>query len=239
VPTRFTAGKPKSLDELPDPLGIIKLMKPPPYEPPIPIQFFPAPGPKASAPGKNPLPSDMNRVAHGGDPKLPKAAQPKAVPLPGIRDLDPGKRGERVAAAPAPAPQPQGAPEGSEAKSVPSDLLALARPKGSEAGAANALPKLKGIPQAALEGLTADEARRAATKGGESGDEGGGYEREGGFVDSGPLSFDTVGYDWGNYAAEMIRKIKRNWDVPGLAHYGIKGRLTIRFFILKDGRVEL
>ena len=36
----------------------------------------------------------------------------------------------------------------------------------------------------------------------------------------------------------MIRKIKRNWDVPALARYGVKGRLTIRFFILKDGRVE-
>jgi len=57
-------------------------------------------------------------------------------------------------------------------------------------------------------------------------------------VDSGPLSFDTVGYDWGAYAAEMIRKIKRNWDVPALARYGVKGRLTIRFYILKDGRVD-
>ncbi len=57
-------------------------------------------------------------------------------------------------------------------------------------------------------------------------------------MDSGPLSFDTVGYDWGAYAAEMIRKIKRNWDVPALARYGVKGRLTIRFYILKDGRVE-
>ena len=44
--------------------------------------------------------------------------------------------------------------------------------------------------------------------------------------------------DWGNYAAEMIRKIKRNWDVPALARYGVKGRLTIRFFIMKDGHVE-
>src|SRR5258706_2391436 len=236
VPARFTTGKPKSLDELPDPLGIIKLMKPPPYEPPIRIQFFPAPGPAAKAPGKNPLPSDLNRVAHGGDAKLPKAAQPKAVPLPGIRDLDPGTRGERAAAAPAAPPQPQGAREGAEAQPAPSDAFSLNRPKGAEDG--STLPKLKGIPQDALAGLTADEAKRAAQSVGESGDEGGGYEREGGFVDSGPLSFDTVGYDGGAYAAEMIRRIKRHWDVPGLAHYGIKGRVTIRFFILKDGRVE-
>ena len=53
-----------------------------------------------------------------------------------------------------------------------------------------------------------------------------------------PLSFDTKGYEWGPYAAEMIRKIKRNWEIPKLAHYGLKGRLVVRFFILKDGRVE-
>ncbi|MFI5119448.1 MAG: energy transducer TonB, partial [Thermoanaerobaculia bacterium] len=79
---------------------------------------------------------------------------------------------------------------------------------------------------------------RWAAQSGGGGEEGGGFEREGGFVDSGPLSFDTVGYDWGAYAAEMIRRIKRNWDVPALARYGVKGRITIRFYILKDGRVE-
>jgi len=36
----------------------------------------------------------------------------------------------------------------------------------------------------------------------------------------------------------MLRKIKRNWDVPTLAHYGVKGRLVVRFFILKDGTVD-
>ena len=37
---------------------------------------------------------------------------------------------------------------------------------------------------------------------------------------------------------EMIRKIKRNWEIPKLAHYGLKGRLVIRFYLMKDGRVE-
>jgi len=240
VPSKFQWDRPKNPDEMPDPLGLIKLMKPPPVEPPIPVQFFPAPGPKASAPGKNPLPSDMNRVAHGGDPKLPKAATPKAVPLPGIRELDPGKRGERQAALKPPPAQSQGAPDGvpPDPKAAP-DALTLSRPQGNEGSSPLTLPKLKGLPQAALEGLTAEQASRAAQSAGQSGDEGGGWERDGGFVDSGPISFDTVGYDWGAYAAEMIRKIKRNWDVPSLAHYGIKGRLTIRFYILKDGRVEL
>jgi TonB family protein len=98
--------------------------------------------------------------------------------------------------------------------------------------------QLRGLPSTDLNAMSAQDARRAAQQDGQGGEGGGGTEHDGGFVDSGPLSFDTVGYDWGAYAAEMIRKIKRNWDVPALARYGVKGRLTIRFYILKDGRVE-
>lgn len=36
----------------------------------------------------------------------------------------------------------------------------------------------------------------------------------------------------------MIRKIKRNWEIPKLAHYGLKGRLVVRFYLMRDGRVE-
>ena len=36
----------------------------------------------------------------------------------------------------------------------------------------------------------------------------------------------------------MIRRIKLHWDVPELARLGWKGRVTIRFYIRGDGRVE-
>jgi TonB family protein len=78
------------------------------------------------------------------------------------------------------------------------------------------------------------EAARGAV-GGEGGSPGG--DPEGGFVDSGPISFDTSWYDWGPYAAEMVRRIKLHWDVPDLARLGWKGSLTVRFFILADGTV--
>ena len=55
--------------------------------------------------------------------------------------------------------------------------------------------------------------------------------------DGAPLSFDTKGYDWSVYAAEMIKRIKLHWDVPELARLGWKASLTIRFYILADGRV--
>jgi TonB family protein len=89
-----------------------------------------------------------------------------------------------------------------------------------------------------LNGL--DSAIRDAAKAvGGTGQNGGGFPNpDGGFVDSGPLSFDTKWYDWGPYAEEMVRRIKLHWDIPELARLGWKGRLTIRFFIMADGRVE-
>jgi TonB family protein len=218
-----------------DPLGLQKLMAATPQDPAIPVQLFP--GARAKQPGPKPAPSDMDRQAHGGDRSLPVLPVPKAYPQSGIRDLEAGKRGPAAAAVPAAQP-PQGSPAGEEAKKL-TDLAPRAGafhdpPTAQELATQR---RLLGIQAPDLNAITADAARQAAKSGG-GGDEGGGFERDGGFVDSGPLSFDTVGYDWGAYAAEMIRKIKRNWDVPALARYGVKGRLTIRFFILKDGRVE-
>ncbi|HTS03402.1 MAG TPA: TonB family protein [Thermoanaerobaculia bacterium] len=226
----------RSTENQADPLGIIALMKGTPPDPAIPIQFFPAPGPRAAQPGPKPLPSDMNRQAHGGDQRLPVQPVPKAYPQAGIRDLEAGRPGPSAAAAPKP---PQVA-----------DASAGSRPLGDLApGASMSDPptlterenarRLRGLPPLDLNSISAQDARRAAQQaGGQGGEGGGGYDRDGGFVDSGPLSFDTAGYDWGAYAAEMIRKIKRNWDVPALARYGVKGRLTIRFYINKDGHVD-
>ncbi|MBK9062110.1 MAG: TonB family protein [Acidobacteria bacterium] len=214
----------------PDPLGLLSLMQGTPPDPAIPVQLFP--GPKAAQPGPRPIPSDMNRQAHGGDPKQPVQAMPKAYPQAGIRDMDAGRPG-------APAQPSARPPQGSETGEKLTDLRRGSSlsdpPTPDERANARAL---RGLPPLDLGSISAQDAKRAAQQDGQGGEGGGGYERDGGFVDSGPLSFDTVGYDWGAYAAEMIRKIKRNWDVPALARYGVKGRLTIRFYILKDGRVE-
>ncbi len=217
--------------ERPDPLGLVKLLSAPPPQPRIPIEFFPAPGQAVKEVPKKPvLPSDANRVAHGGDPKLPKAETPNSQATRGIQDTAEGARRPRK-------DPNQWAKEMREVvATTPLEDLRKAGLLQDQSP-----PRLQGIPRGALTDLTADrvsQARKSAAASDGGGEDGAGYEREGGFVDSGPLSFDTAGYDWGAYAAEMIRKIKRNWDVPGLAHYGIKGKLTVRFFILKDGRVE-
>ena len=62
-------------------------------------------------------------------------------------------------------------------------------------------------------------------------------ERKGGQVDVGPLAFDTEWYDWGPYAAEMLRRIRYHWDIPEIAQMGVPGVVRIHFFIERDGRV--
>ena len=236
VTPNYRPGVPKELNDENDPLGIMRLWKPDPTPPPIPLQFFPAPGPKAASPGKNPLLSDMDRKAHGGDPKLPPLSQPKAVAREGIRDLEAGK-GASGGAVPTPPPA-RSAEAGEPSKGEKEkSLMALRQDRSVDSGLKLGA-RLPPPPLASIRPEDYGSSRRGSGAGDDSGDSGAGYEREGGFVDSGALSFDTQGYDWGAYAAEMLRKIKRNWDVPTLAHYGVKGRLVIRFFILKDGTVD-
>ncbi len=234
APLRRSAP-PGELNDANDPLGLLRLWKPDPAPPPIPLQFFPAPGPKAPVAGAN-RPSDLDRQAHGGDPKLPKMTQPRSQAREGIQDLEAGKKAQG-----GPPPQAQaaaGLPKGEQPRSL-TDLRAGQRVYEDS----GYRPPLQGIPSSPIASLRPNDVLRPRDgtrgAGAESGGEGGaGFEHEGGFVDSGPLSFDTKGYDWGAYAAEMLRKIKRNWDVPALARYGIKGRLVVRFFILKDGTVD-
>jgi TonB family protein len=62
-------------------------------------------------------------------------------------------------------------------------------------------------------------------------------DRPGGQVDVGPLTFDTEWYDWGPYAAEMLRRIRYHWGIPEVAQMGVPGVVRIHFFIERDGRV--
>jgi protein TonB len=238
APVRDTAAP--DPDELPpDLLGLNKLWSVSPSQPPIPIQFYPAPGPKVAQARPDARLSDLDRKAGGGDPKFPRADTPKSVANPGIQDFDQGKRGE-------------GRGAGDEARAAAeavrqAEAAAVAAGTGNPGEVAESekgtpvTKGLAGLASSPLKQISATDAARIAAQEGRSGgggDEGGGWESEGGFVDSGPLSFDTKGYEWGPYAAEMIRKIKRNWEIPKLAHFGMKGRLVVRFFLMKDGRVE-
>ena len=200
---------------------------------PIPVIFADAPGQPRPNPKRSPL-SDADRRASGGDPARPKAVSPYAPPSNGVAGLAPGPRAPRASAA---APN-RGARAGAEQQAA----AAQQQPPSEEAKPSEFPNMQRPAPAGprevkALTGL--DTAIREAARGTVGGGEGGAPQGdpEGGFVDSGPISFDTTWYDWGPYAAEMVRRIKLHWDVPELARLGWKGSLTVRFFILADGTV--
>ncbi|MEO8216128.1 MAG: TonB family protein [Acidobacteriota bacterium] len=62
---------------------------------------------------------------------------------------------------------------------------------------------------------------------------------EEGFAENGPISFESQWYNWGDYADAMVRKIRRNWyaNMPSLIRMGVKGVVTIRFTIQRDGSI--
>ena len=190
---------------------------------PIPIIFQDAPGPARPNPKRSPV-SDADRRAGGGDRSRPKADTPFVPPGSGVAGLAPGPKAPRQGSA-AEAERRAAAKE-SQTDQKPSDFPSTARPQTS---GPREVSKLAGLDRAIA------EAARSTTAGGEGGVPA--PNPDGGFVDNGPLSFDTTWYDWGAYAAEMIRRIKLHWDVPELARLGWKGSLTVRFYIMADGTV--
>ena len=198
---------------------------------PIPVIFKDAPGPARPNPKRSPV-SDADRRAGGGDRSRPRADTPFVPPGSGVAGLAPGPKAPRVPGSDVAARQGsaaeadrRAAAEKSETDQKPSDFPSTARPQTS---GPREVSKLAGLDRA-----IAEAARN--TVGGEGGVPA--PNPDGGFVDNGPLSFDTTWYDWGAYAAEMIRRIKLHWDVPELARLGWKGSLSVRFYIMADGTV--
>ena len=205
----------------------------------IPIVFRAAPGPER----ENRKPSDFsdkNRRAGGGDRSKGKSETPFAPVLPGKEGLASGSAPRVAAASRAGARAGQdrsgtsGAPAEKSATSfTPPD--ALRNPSGAAGGSGGAAATGESSRLPNLEAVIKQEAARLAAARGEGG---AGFPNDGGFVDSGPLSFETSWYDWGAYADEMVRRIKLHWDIPKLAELGWKGRLTIHFDIRVDGSVS-
>jgi TonB family protein len=80
----------------------------------------------------------------------------------------------------------------------------------------------------------------ASLGGGQDGPELGQMGGDKGFTaDNGPLSFETQWYDWGEYAQSMVSRIRVNWyaNMPQLIRMGVKGVVTIRFTIHRDGHL--
>ena len=179
--------------------------------------------------------SRKRRNGSAGDRSKPKSESPFIPPSRGIAGLAPGPKAPRVPGSQVPARPGATAQAQRGAAGEPGEKLAERKPSEFPT---DMRPQMGSGPReiSRLAGL--DRAIQEAARGTVGGEGGAPAANEdGGFVDSGPISFDTSWYDWGPYAAEMVRRIKLHWDVPELARLGWKGSLTVRFYILADGRV--
>ncbi|MFH1175965.1 MAG: TonB family protein [Acidobacteriota bacterium] len=166
--------------------------------------------------------SDLSRRAHGGE--VEQALRPAT------RGNTPELRLAPFSASPA-MPSSPAAPDSSAPREAErSERARLEQP--AETGGELVLrpaerpqparPVLKG-----LSGLAAQPPGAGAAP-----------DRKGGRVDLESLSFDTQWFDWGPYAAEMLRRIRYHWQIPEIAKLGVEGVARIRFFIRKNGQVE-
>jgi TonB family protein len=230
--------------------GLLAALRPPPKsaDQEVPIIFREAPGPERKNDRRSDF-SDRNRVAGGGDRSKPKSDRPFIPELPGKEGLTPGAGSTAQARPPAGTETGRGTRPNAGSRAPAADRPApevltedrVAQPDsrnptsgGATAGSVPGSPS-RGLPD--LSTVIQREAQNSLSRG--SGENGAGIPNpDGGFVDSGPISFETSWYDWGPYAEEMVRRIKLHWDIPKLAELGWKGKLTIHFNIRLDGSVE-
>ncbi|HUR79531.1 MAG TPA: hypothetical protein VM733_02110, partial [Thermoanaerobaculia bacterium] len=195
--------------------------------------FTEAPGREVpKAPLNAPL-SDHNRKA-----SMPEPTGPNPTTRPGDGSNATyrppagasGPRASSPAAPSAPAPQTS-AQMTAPSQSAPVDSSFIYREPAKAAAAAGVVDWRNAIREAgrAISGGDGGDGSDLAQTGGEQG-----------FAEQGPLSFETQWYDWGDYAQSMVSKIRVNWyaNMPQIIRTGMKGVVTIRFTIHRDGRIS-
>ena len=211
------------------------LPEPPPPDNKIPILFRSAPGPQRENSNPSDL-SDKTRRAGGGDRSRPKSDTPFSPERSGIEGLAQGRNAKAARAKPSPATrQAEGGRETAAEKAPPTaDAFKISPP-----GSGSPSPERRSSQNPTqLAGL--DEAiRQAAREVEASGENGAGFPNpDGGFVDTGGLSFESTWFEWGDYWETFVRRVKLHWKVPiDLMMLGAKGRVTITMAILADGRL--
>ena len=188
--------------------------------------------------------SDKNRVATSRAPTIdrktldelrdarrPGAPGPGGVPAP--------QAAPQVAQAP-PQPGAQGsqAPPGASAQSPPNETARLeSPPMARQPFGGGALSAGSAIEQAAR----ATASNRVGGFGGQGGQFGMGPGSPYGQVGPMDILSDTMGVDFGPYLARVLQVVRLNWYalIPEVARPPLmkKGRVSIEFAIMKDGRV--
>ena len=190
-------------------------------------QFTEAPGPKVdSAPLNAPF-SDANRRA-----STPEPTGDQPTNRPGDGGFYTPPRGSSAPPPQAPPAAQQPAPD-----ATPSQTSAQQSTASSPTFAYQ--PPVKAATTIDWRGAIREVGKIASLGTGQQGMDFGNGGGEKGYAESGPLSFETQWYNWGEYAASMVSKIRVNWynNMPQLIRTGMKGSVTIRFTIQRDGRV--
>ena len=198
-------------------------------------QFTEAPGAKTKTAKLNAPFSDANRHAAMPEPTGPK---PTIRPGEGGIYTPPMKSSERLREQQAAAaselsahPQQQQQADTSPAPVTPTDGAgATFKYRPSQANASSGINWSQAI----------KEVGKVASIG--TGQNGVDLPQQGGdkgYAESGPLSFESQWYDWGDYAQSMVNKIRINWysNMPQLIQTGMKGVVTIRFTIQRSGAI--
>ena len=198
--------------------------------------FVEAPGPKINHPvSPDAAMSNANRQA---STPHPPGDQPTKRPGDGSQIFTPPKSPsaapqppsptQQAAAAAQPQQQQDAAPAPSTVSQAPSTLAYRQPAQASAAGPVNWRSAIKEVGKvASLGGGQQGEDLRGALGG------------EKGFAQDGPLSFESSWYNWGDYAEGMVSRIRVNWysNMPHLIQTGLKGVVTIRFTIHRDGTI--
>ena len=201
-----------------------------------PQDFTEAPGKKIAETPLHGLLSDANRKASTPNPTGENPTQRpgdgRSIYTPQMPA--PGASTSRAASAAASQPQRQAsaaAPSTSQELSSAAMSDLVYHPPSTQqanAGAVDWRSAIKEVGKVASLG--------GSQQGMDLGNAGGG---EKGFAESGPLSFETQWYDWGEYAQSMVSRIRVNWygNMPDLIRSGMKGVVTIRFTIQRSGAI--
>jgi TonB family protein len=194
-------------------------------------QFTEAPGPKTKTAALNAPFSDANR--HASMPK-PTGDRPTTRPGEGGLYTPPMKSGEeaarnrQIAAAESELSAPQTAsPPVPQPDSGAGATFQYRPSQASAASGINWNQAIREVGKVASIG-TGQNGVDLPQQGGEKG-----------FAEAGPVSFESQWYPWGDYMQSMVNRIRVNWysNMPQLIQTGMKGVVTIRFTIQRDGRI--
>jgi TonB family protein len=203
-----------------------------------PQTFVEAPGAKIKMkPNANAPMSDANRRAASPQPTGDRLTT-RPGDGSGIFSPPTQRRGAQ------PAPQQQPTPQQQQAAAEAAQAAMMAPPTQSNANAQSFHQPVQKLASAAgpvnWNNAIRDVAKSRPAGNGEGFDLGQAAGGEKGYTaEAGPLSFETQWFDWGDYAESMVSKIRINWYgiMPDLIRTGLKGVVTIRFTIHRDGHI--